>query len=371
MRRSLTQSNDPQILIVFFTVSCCLLLPAHARYGHYGGHHGGHFGEGIGFHYGGGHGGHRSKGHYSLGGYGYRPYYRNYSYGYSPSYKHRYSPSYGRSYGYSPRSYSSVPHAPKRTQIQRPTYAESRPGGADYETVPTGAAVVDSQSGESWSFLTEGRPLAALRAFGTQAQTDPNKGAPKVGYALASAAMGELEQGIWAMRRAFKYDPEGVHYVTLSEDMEPAVRDLIAEYEHLESSSAKDPGPPFMLAALHFLRRDLGSAQTSIDRAYSYGESEVSGSNLKLMIENESSPAPRGAEVESLEKEAGSGSSKASEESLISQHYVKEPTAESGSAQEVEDIPASNEPHPGESEAGSGSARPPSGAGSGSARGKY
>ena len=69
---------------------------------------------------------------------------------------------------------------------------------------------------------------------------------PKVGYALASALSGDLNKGVWAMRRALQSNPDALEYVTVSQQLRPRI-------EHLVHGYARHADARFMISALHQL----------------------------------------------------------------------------------------------------------------------
>ena len=238
---------------------------SHGRHrGHYGGRYYGH------------HGGHRSYGH--------RGYHSSYSHYYYPrhhsySYSYGYRPSvtyYGHSYPPATRVYVPYP-------VQRETHAYVAPPAV---TPPAGQGSPGRSTGENgWTLLGEGRYEQALRQFGHESQLNPQRGEPKVGYALSSALAGRLERGVWAMRRAFSTDPHGVHYVSIDEKLRPSVQKLAGHYGYAEGQGPSDG--PFMAAALHFLVRENEAAHDAITAAVAAGDRKSSTLNLQRLIEDE------------------------------------------------------------------------------------
>jgi len=234
-------------------------------YGHHGyGHHYG-YGHSYGHHYGYGHGyGHHygDYGHhyayYGLGLYALHGLYSHHNYGnhyYTPYYGHY---SYPYSYGYS--SYSRERH----------TYNNQE-----------GARI--SRSRDGWQLLKDNHPNDALNAFAIEAQNHPAKGMPKVGYALASAEAGQLDRGVWAMRRALRFDPESLHYVTVDKSLQPRIKALIHRYDY-DSASAKATDAAFMRTALHYLLRESAEAKQAMDQVVQARDGTVSARNLKKLI---------------------------------------------------------------------------------------
>jgi len=252
-------------------------------YSRYGGYRGGSYGYRSG-RYGGYRGG--SYG-YRSGGYGGRYYSPRYGYGYgstyggysaSPryygySYPRYQTPYYGGGYAYSGPRYGSLPNnsRPYNAQPVPPTggYAPAAPYSTNRPVRSSG-----------WSLLAEGRYPSAAAAFGQQAQLGPQAGEPKVGYALAAAAAGDLETGLWAMRRACRLDPRSMETIALDANTQPVVEGLVSRYEVAQTS-----GAPFMRASLHALLRQWEPAQQAINTAVTGGDRQVSTVNLKRMLD--------------------------------------------------------------------------------------
>ncbi len=223
----------------------------HFGYGHYSGHHG------YGYSY-------PYYGLHSYYGYGHHSYgYPGYSYGYS-NYSHH-NNSYATPYR-SDDDYSSA------STYQSRTYNR---GDSSIAT------------GHGWSLLGNNQASAALSDFGRQAQAFPAKGDPKVGYALASADLGRLDKGVWAMRRALRVDPHALHYISLDERLNNKVEQIIRQYEKKSAYSDRDYDTAFMLASLHYLRRDIHAAHSFIDQAVLARHHSSSTKNLKALIDEE------------------------------------------------------------------------------------
>jgi len=239
-------------------------------YGHHGyGHHYG-YGHSYGHHYGGHeHGHHGGYGHhyayYGLGAYALYGLYGHYGHDYGHHYygSHYYTPYYGHysypySYGYS--SYSHESHVYNNQEGTRITHSR-----------------------DGWKLLKDNHPKDALNAFAIEAQNNPAKGMPKVGYALASAETGQLDRGVWAMRRALRFDPESLHYMTVDQSLQPRIKELIHRYDY-DSASAKATDAAFMRASLHYLLRESVEAKHAMDQVVQAHDDTVSARNLKKLI---------------------------------------------------------------------------------------
>jgi len=241
-------------------------------YGHHGyGHHYG-YGHGYGHHYGGHeHGHHSGYGHhyayYGLGAYALYDLFGHYDdYGYGHHYyygDHYYTPYYG---------YSSYPYS-----YGYPSYSHENHAYSHQEDARI------SHNRDGWQLLKDNHPNDALNAFAIEAQNHPTKGMPKVGYALASAETGQLDRGVWAMRRALRFDPESLHYIAMDQPLKTKIRALIHRYDY-NSTSAKSTDAAFMRASLHYLIRESTEAKHAMDQMVQAHDDAISTRNLKKLI---------------------------------------------------------------------------------------
>ncbi len=308
-----TTSNSHRIRsrVVFACLITALAVgvgPAHARPGQ--GHHGGGHHSGRGHHGGGHYSGYRHHGgHYS--GYGrhrgrhysgysrhgslyYSGYgrhgggyrlgfgrHRAHDFGFTDQNAHRYESS-----GYGSRYRSSVPRT------------GGTGGASDAYPVPSDrpeSIAPDKDLG--WRLLSDGDFSEALRRFADRARRNPTHGAPKVGYALSYAVIGDLGQGVWAMRRAFRVDPESTHYVVIDGRLRPMIRTLVERYQGASAPNGGAKDAAFMLASLHYLLRDLDHARSAIERAIEEGDRTESFANLARQIEKAIAEQPKSAEA--------------------------------------------------------------------------
>ena len=202
-------------------------------------------------------------GYHKYGGHSYYPYkyYRRHRYGYS----YRRYQKYPKSYFYS---------VPVYTQLNTKSI------GNQYST----AQIVGTNS-PAWPYLINGQYNEALNTFAEEAQSHPNSGVPKVGYALAIAFSGNLDRGIWAMRRAFRIDPDSLHYLELDEKGHLLIDNLIGQYSTQENDPDLDHA--FMVSALYYLKHDYAAAKISIASAQQYGDKSSSFINLQRLIDQQ------------------------------------------------------------------------------------
>jgi len=193
----------------------------------------------------------------------YRNHYYPYSY-YSGYYPYAY-PAFS-SYGYSSPAYS----------YKEPVYSTNKPYGID---------------SPGWNYLAQGNFQEAINIFVKDIQSFPDAGIPKVGFALASAATGNLTKGVLAMREAFQIDPDSIHYLYFDEKLLAIINDLIEEYEYKLQQSNNRPDEAFMVSTLHYLKYDYGSAHEAINRAIMDGDKSPSMGELHRLVDEQFSNA--------------------------------------------------------------------------------
>ena len=139
---------------------------------------------------------------------------------------------------------------------------------------------------DAWETLAQGHTGIALNQFSSEAQSYPKAGIPKIGYSLSSAASGDLNQGVIAMRRAFRLDPDSLHYYHLDQRLQPMIDDLITKYQYSLSHSGRHKDEAFMVAALSYLKGDYTTAHQAIDLAGRDGDHSRSLKNLRDILNN-------------------------------------------------------------------------------------
>jgi len=282
--------------------------PHHGPYGHHGhyrhhGRHGHHYRRGHYGHHRYGHGLHRR--HYGYRGY-HRPYHRSYSH-YSPGYR------YGRGHY---RPYGSTHHEGRYdSDYYGPTHDHERGSATRHDgdyggASGAGEAADYAADSRGWSLLAQNRPREALRAFGREAERNPTHGGPKVGYALAAAAAGDLDTGVWAMRRACRIDPhtmEQLHVDAFGPGVEKTVEQLGEHYAEFLKRDDRDGDTPFMLASLRYLQGEYPQAKEAIETAVARGDTRPSSRNLQQAIAHRVRDQQRSGDAPALPRRESSG----------------------------------------------------------------
>jgi len=220
-------------------------------------------------------------------GYGY--YGHPYGYGHHYAYPYGY---YGHHYAYLYDYYGYTGYYyPYRSYPLHRTYPEAPTGNRYHGNRHTTGGSMGTDS-PAWTILAQGKSRAALRIFAEEAENHPGKGAPKVGYALASASSGDLNRGVWAMRRAFRIDPDSLDYLHFDEKALTVINQLIGKYQVVSLDHRGGPDSAFMVSALNYLRHDYKTAHEALNQAIEGGDKSVSLTNLQKLLREQSSPNP-------------------------------------------------------------------------------
>ncbi len=265
------------------------IAPAHARPGHHGsghsgyGHHYSRYGHHSGAQY--SHHGRHSGLHYSWRGRHGGDFHLSFGnhQGHDIGLKNRTAQRYGSS-GYESPYLSSPPRT------------GGTPGSSDTYPAPSDRPASIAPDNElGWRLLSDGDSSEALHHFADWARRNPTVGAPMVGFALTYAVIGVLRQGVWAMRRAFRVDPESTHYIVIDDKLRPRIRTLLERYQGVSAPNNNITDAAFMLASLHYLLRDLDHARSAIERASEKGDRTESTANLARQIEKAIAEQPTSA----------------------------------------------------------------------------
>lgn len=210
---------------------------------------------------------HNRYAHYTYG-YGYDPYRRGYYssyYTYAPAISttnNYYSPG-GTYYYPSGRSTATVTYDPAPAVSTGAVYSAP---AQQYDTI---ASYIGRSYSGAWTDLARGSTRSAFRAFSNAAARDLDAAEPKVGYAIAAAALGDHSRAAWAMRRALTTDPYALTEIRFDDRVALLIDRLAEEYAR-RADTTGGADADFMLAALSFLIHDYDiagvAARSAIDR---------------------------------------------------------------------------------------------------------
>lgn len=181
----------------------------------------------------------------------------------APRYREAYCPVYTPIY-VAPRYYDY------RTSIHTVYGAPSSSGPPlAYDSIVGGSSAERTET-EAWTLLGEGDAREAIGTFTKAATQRPNEAGPKIGYALSALELGDVTTGVWAMRRAFRYDAPGARYLPLDDQL---VRLIDNHRQDFEYHSALDPEDRwFMVAALRYIAHQDDDARDAVALARQRGD---------------------------------------------------------------------------------------------------
>ena len=147
-------------------------------------------------------------------------------------------------------------------------------------------------AGTGWTQLANGQPVAARTSFANDIAAGGSPGIARVGFALAEADAGDLDRGVWAMRRAFTADKDMAASLMMDDSMSELVARVTRLYEQRMEEKGNNSEDAFMLAAMYQLQGDPEMAMMAMDYALKANDTQVSTTNLSQLIESEMSTIP-------------------------------------------------------------------------------
>ena len=178
-----------------------------------------------------------------------------------------------RGYGQMPaRSPQSYLHREPRVQV---------------DDLSAGATLVTDRG---WSWIAEGKAAEALNRFSDLCQAAPDRGMPRIGYAVAAGMLGDDGTAAWAMRRALEVDPDALQYFAAQEPVRQRILKLVDHYSYLAKHPEARADASFMEAATRFLLRQYPHAERAIGRAIERGDESRGAAALAEAIAAETQP---------------------------------------------------------------------------------
>lgn len=141
----------------------------------------------------------------------------------------------------------------------------------------------------AWRDLSAGNAEQALLHFAELTQAEPDRSGPKVGYALAAAAVGRDDTAVWAMRRAFaSRDVDAIGFLADPRGVRPLLDEIAERWWSTRPASASVLGESdrwFMVAAVEYLRHDEATAREALERSIMGGSVPPSAANLHRLLD--------------------------------------------------------------------------------------
>lgn len=102
------------------------------------------------------------------------------------------------------------------------------------------------------------------------------------------------------MRLVSCIDPHGVHNVHVDGRLRPTMDKMISQHEYRVMTDIRQPDAEFMVAALHFLLREIEALQKVMELAIILDDRKTSAINLKRLIQDKAQKASRSTAIEKV-----------------------------------------------------------------------
>ena len=169
------------------------------------------------------------------------------------------------------------------------TYTVASPVSPYIASRPVFTPTIASTQG--WELLANSRIADASSAFAGNINNNVRPGESRVGFAVSSAASGNLDLGVKAMKRAFALNSGEVGSLMFDEKLLPMVEDLTRQYEARMDTGSSKNDDAFMLAAMYQMQGDPEMASMAMDYVVD-AKSETGTANLASLIKTEMDSLP-------------------------------------------------------------------------------
>ena len=159
-----------------------------------------------------------------------------------------------------------------------------------------GASERPSATERGWALLAAGDAKRALAVFAKQARRDADDAQAQLGYAVASAALGDLARAVWAMRHAALADASAFSRAPVDGALRARLSDLARRVHPTDAGEPVDEAEVhFLEAGLHLVAGERAAAADAIAWAIEAGDSAPPALALRDAIraaEDEAADAP-------------------------------------------------------------------------------
>ena len=142
-----------------------------------------------------------------------------------------------------------------------------------------------------WDNLVNSRFVDASSDFVSKITNGVDPGESRIGYALAMASSGDLDYGVYAMKRAFARNADEVGAMMFDDSILPMVEKVTQLYETRMDAGTHKEADAFMLAALYQMQGDPEMASMAADYIKN-SKSETATINLVSLVETEMKSIP-------------------------------------------------------------------------------
>jgi len=160
-----------------------------------------------------------------------------------------------------------------------------------------GDRVAEAERG--WVLFERGDAKRALAVFAKQARHDDENVHAQLGYAIASAELGDLERSLWAMRRAALAGADAFATVPASDALRERLAALALRVHPTEGDRISEAEAHFLAAGIQFAAGDRDGASDAIAFAIRAGDDAEPALALRDAIRDAPSPETSATDPES------------------------------------------------------------------------
>lgn len=135
-----------------------------------------------------------------------------------------------------------------------------------------------------WELVGKGDYASARDAFAAISEARKAEGRPRIGYAIASAALGDEAAAAAAFRMALIVQPEAFYLPPKSDEIMPVLARTCHTLGNLRDRNATSNNRWMVMAACEYLRGNYPKAREAIKLAREYGESSLGAKNLWRLL---------------------------------------------------------------------------------------
>lgn len=133
---------------------------------------------------------------------------------------------------------------------------------------------------QGWEMIKKERADKAMQIFHHLADSNPDWGEPKVGYAIAVAQSRQMPDGIRYMRRALRQYPESLNQIQIRGDLYSPVKKVAEGYR--SGYRGLDPEDQhFMVASLYYLMGEIDICFEELEKGSAADDRDQSTINLR------------------------------------------------------------------------------------------
>lgn len=138
---------------------------------------------------------------------------------------------------------------------------------------------------QAWGLLADDQLALAEETFAELVYAAPNDPLPRIGFALTTGLLGELDASVRSMRTAVGLDASSLADVPDDEGVLIQIDHLLDPFLGRARDDKNDLDAMFMISALRFITDEPALAYHALDTAISGGDDSESAASLKTLLD--------------------------------------------------------------------------------------